>query len=181
MDEAGDHPDIPRDADGVPIFFILPPALRERYVKKLARCEAGWRTTGDPAFAIEAYVLTYLHRQPPALWVTEAACSLATKHRTKGHVTRALNATIRRMRYEAVRDAHGGGPKRGGLKWTAAYRRAAETLEQTRARGKPPTMEAAYKKVKRELRQGRFGRYAVPKMPRGKLGDVLNRKARTIP
>jgi hypothetical protein len=176
MDEINGHSDIPCDADGVPIFFVLPPELRASYDKKLARCEAGWRATGDPAFAIEAYVLTHLHRQPPLLWVTEAACSSAARRRTKGHVTRALNAAIRRMRYEAVRDAHGGGPKRGGLTWSAAYRRAAETWAQTRARGESSTMETAYKKVKRDLKQGRFGRYAIPKMPRKKLGDVLRRE-----
>ena len=176
VDEIDDHPGIPRDADGVPIFFILPPAKRASYDKKLARCEVRWRATGDPAFAIEAYVLTYLHRQPPALWVTEAVCNLGTKSRTKGYVTRAFNAGIRRMRYEAVRDAHGGGPKRGGLTWTAAYDRAAENLAQTPAAAGRDSMEADYKKVKRDLKQGRFDRFGVPKMPRKKLGDVLRRK-----
>jgi len=176
MDEVDGRSGIPCDANGVPIFFVLPPELRASYDKKLARCEAGWRATGDPAFAVEAIVLTHLHRQPPLLWVTEAVCSLATKRRTKGYVTRAFNAGIRRMRYEAVRRAHGGGPKRGGLTLEAAYQRAVENLAPTRAAGKSDSMEGGYKKVKRDLKQGRLGRYAVPKMPRKKLGDVLRRE-----
>jgi hypothetical protein len=167
---------IPHDADGVPIFFVLPPDLRTSYNNKLARCERGWLATEDPAFAIEAFILTHLHRQPPLLWVTEAACSLAARRRTKGHIKRAIEAVIRRMRYEAVRDAHGGGPKRGGLAWDQAYVRAAETLALTRAAAEPSTMEAVYKQVKRDLKQGRGGLYAMPKMPGRKLGDVLGRK-----
>jgi hypothetical protein len=58
MDDVGDHPGIPRDADGVPIFLVLPPELRASYDKKMRRCERGWQTTRDPAFVGEAQILT---------------------------------------------------------------------------------------------------------------------------
>jgi hypothetical protein len=60
----GVDPGIPHDADGVPIFFVLPSDLRARYDRKLARCERGWLATEDPNFAIEAFILTHLHRHP---------------------------------------------------------------------------------------------------------------------
>src|SRR5262249_58456903 len=176
MDEVDGRSGIPCDANGVPIFFVLPPELRASYDKKLARCEAGWRATGDPAFAVEAIVLTHLHRQPPLLWVTEAVCSLATKRRTKGYVTRAFNAGIRRMRYEAVRRAHGGGPKRGGLTLEAAYQRAVENLAPTRAAGQSASLRGGDQKGERELKQSPVGPDGVPPMPRQKLSDRFRRE-----
>jgi hypothetical protein len=172
MDEADDHFGVPRDADGVPVFFVLPAELQASYDKRMARCERGWQATGDPAFVSEAQILVHLHRQPPLLWLSEAICMLAVKRRTKGHVTRAFNAAIRRMRYEAVRDA-----KHEGRTWHEAYEHAADVLASTRAAAELSTMESAYKQVKRDLKQGRFGLYAMPKMSREKLGDVLSRKS----
>jgi hypothetical protein len=173
MGQDNGHSGIPLDADGVPIFFILPPELRAKYEKKLARCEAGWRATSDPLFVREALLLTYLHRQLSLLWPIEPACDLIAGQRTKGDHTRAYNAAIRRMRYEAVRDARGGGPKHGGLSWEKAYKRAAEVLAPTRAAAEPSTMKMHYNEVKSDLKNGRGGLYALPKIPRAKLGDVL--------
>jgi hypothetical protein len=142
----------------------------------MQRCERGWQTTRDPAFVSEAQILACFHRQPLPLWLTEVVCAWAAKRRTKGHVTRAFNAAIRRMRYEAVQRAYGGGPKRGGLPWRKAYARAAEVLAKTRAAGSPDSMKTDYVKVKRDLREGRFGLYAIPKLPRKSgtpSGDTL--------
>src|SRR5262245_18384849 len=96
-DELDLYRHIPRDAAGDPIFFVLPPAMEASYERKLRRCERGWRATGDPAFVIEPQIQTFLHRQPPRLWLTEAAIALITKRRTKAHITRAFSAAIRLM------------------------------------------------------------------------------------
>jgi len=163
MDEVNSHPGIPCDADGIPIFFVLPPSIKARYDEKMRRCEARWRATSDPAFVSEALRLTGWHRQPPASWVVEAACDLITARRTKEHTTRAHNAAVRLRRYEAVRAA-----RAGGLTWEEAYKRAAEDLARVPdVRCKPASMKAAYKTVKRDLRQGHFAaRYGIPKTPR---------------
>ena len=96
------HQAIPKDAHGDPIFFILPDGVRASYERNLAKCEAGWRATGDPGFIRDAQALTHLHRQPPLLWLSEAVIELAAKRRTKGYATRVLRNTIKQMRYEAV-------------------------------------------------------------------------------
>jgi len=159
MDEVNSHPGIPCDADGIPIFFVLPPSIKARYDEKMRRCEARWRATSDPAFVSEALRLTGWHRQPPAPWVVEAACGPIAARRTKKHTTRAYNAAVRLRRYEAVRAA-----RAGGLTWEEAYKCASEVLEQTPARGKWPSMKASYETVTRDLKQGRFAaRYGIPK------------------
>jgi len=53
-----DHPGIPRDANGIPIWLRLPADMRAKYDRKLERCRARWRATRDPAFIIEALILT---------------------------------------------------------------------------------------------------------------------------
>jgi hypothetical protein len=165
---------IARDADGNPIFFVLPPAMEASYGRKLRRCEAGWRATGDPAFVIEAVILSYLHRQPLRLWQTEAMVTLATKRRTKGYATSALKAAIRLLRYQAVlkakrRRARSGRP----TPWDDAYEQAAEVLAGTGAAAKAATMKKAYCDVVDHIKTGRGGLYANPIMPRRKLGDAL--------
>jgi hypothetical protein len=132
-DEADDHPGIPRDADGVPIFLILPPGMEKSYDRKLTRCRAGWQATGDPAFVVEAQILTYTHRQPLLLWLTEAVTTLGTNRRSKDHAKRALEAHVRFTRYDALRTAKG-----HGLRWLideakAAAEAAAKAKKDKRA------------------------------------------------
>jgi hypothetical protein len=164
------HEGVPRDADGVPIWFRLPPDIRAKYGRKLERCRVRWRATHDPAFVVEALILSLLHRQPQELWLTEAACDLALKGRTKGYRTRAYNALKRLMRYRAVRDAK---PNRT---WEEAYDRAAEDLAKTTAKGEPDTMRDDYFKVAKDLREGRGGLYGMPKLPNKRLSDAVGRR-----
>jgi len=151
---------IPRDAAGDPIFLILPDRIRASYDRKLAACEAGWRETADPFAVSEAAILVHLHRQPLPRWLTEAVAMLADDRRGKAHAKRALEAAADSMRYQVVRDLN-----QDGETWEQAYALAADALAQTRARGSEHTMEAAYKRVKRALREGRGGRYFTPKIP----------------
>ncbi|OLB69080.1 MAG: hypothetical protein AUI16_29725 [Alphaproteobacteria bacterium 13_2_20CM_2_64_7] len=106
------HRDIPKDANGDPIFFVMPDGVRASYERKLRQCEIGWLATDDPAFVTEAEILRHLHRQVSPLWLTEANIALNAKRRTKGHAKRAIEAHIRWKRYDAVRTA-----KEHGLRW----------------------------------------------------------------
>jgi hypothetical protein len=171
-DDDDDHAGIPRDANGDPIFLILPPAMQAEYDRKLAACWAGWEATKDPAAPLEALILAHCYRQTTTnhFWLVEAACTLMLKRRTKGYITRHYNATIRWMRYAAVRDA-----ERTGLSWDDAYEDAAQKLANTNARGEARTMRGAYDEVIGDLRAGRGALYFfTPKIPN--LGGARTRK-----
>jgi hypothetical protein len=151
--------EIPRDAAGDPVFLILPDRIRASYDRKLAACEAGWRETGDPASVGEAAILVYSHRQPLPRWLAEAVAMLAINRRGKAHAKRADEAAADSSRYRTVRDV------KAGRTWEAAYGRAAEALAGTYAEGSADAMKRSYQKVKRDLREGRSGRYFTPKIP----------------
>ena len=171
-----DHRGIPRDANGDPIFLILPPGVQASYDRRLAKCEAGWRATGDPAFVKEAMIWVHLHRQPPPLWLSEAICALADNQRAarKSYITRLRSTAIKWMRFEAVRDA----AVRRDVAWDgkdeSAYEDAAQRLAGIPgAAARASTMKADYIEVKADLDAGRGGRYLQPLIARKKLGDVL--------
>ena len=79
------HQGLPRDANGDPIFWILPQDIRVRYDHRMAACEKAWTQTGDPAAVGEAETWAFLHRQP---WLHDAVVQLATNRRTKAHANR---------------------------------------------------------------------------------------------
>ncbi len=82
-DDHRDHRVIPGDADGNPIFLILPAGVQASYDRKMKACEDGWRATGDPWAVAEAHTLTLLHRQVPPAWLDDAVWALAIQRRTK--------------------------------------------------------------------------------------------------
>jgi hypothetical protein len=178
------HYHIPRDANGLPIFFILEPGVRRRYDQRLARCEQGWRATGNPGFVKEAQIWVHLHRQPPPLWLSEAVIALAERRQGKGHTKRATRAAIRLMRYQAMLSA----PPPGRccdlqtgrvVTWPDARADAARRLAKGPARGGVGAVKADYERVKKDLEQGRGGLYLQPLPTFGrKLRDVLNGKHR---
>ena len=154
-----------------------------KYERHLARCEDGWRATGDPGFIREAQIWTHLYRQPPLLWLSEAVIELATKRRTKGYATRVFRNAVKQMRFEAVRAAVQKVMPRATQKakpkaptWDEAYEIAAAQLAGTRAAGKAGTMKAAYVEVNRDRKTGRGGLYLEPLEPRKKLGEALKRE-----
>jgi hypothetical protein len=167
VDYVAKHAHIPRDADGDPIFWILPPGVQASYDRKLAGCEAGWAATGDPLFVAEASTLARLHRQPAPAWLDDAVYRLAGNRRTKGHAKRAAEAAAHLMRYFAVRSA-----RRAGLSWERAWERATEILAGTHAAGEPDTVRRSYIRVSRDTKAGRGVRYHAPKeqKSRGSLG-----------
>jgi hypothetical protein len=99
-----DHHGIPRDADGAPIFLILPPGVLRSYQRKMRPCERGWRERQDPAAVAQAIVHVFLFRQVLPAWLADAVQVLAYSKRTDHDTQRARNAAVRLARFQAVRD-----------------------------------------------------------------------------
>ena len=129
---------------------------QERNERLMRLCQAGWEATHDPAFIVQALMMV-IHSPP---WLFEAVYELATNHRSKGDVTSALERSIRRRRYEAVRDA-----KVAGKSWKAAYAEAAKNLAETPMRGSADAMQHAYADVARDIREGRGDQYITAVWP----------------
>jgi hypothetical protein len=148
------HENIPKDENGVPIFFILPPAERAYYEERLAGFEKAWHATRDPAFYRQANAWNYLHRQPPPRWLYDAGDEIAAERRTKQHDERYLDAMRHLNRYEMVRAFIAAG-------WDEkqAIDKACEELERRGAAASWYTIADSYRKVLRELKVGRFGHY----------------------
>jgi hypothetical protein len=158
-DHGPEYGHIPRDAEGDPVFLILPGALRAKYDRWMADCRAGWLETGDPWAVSSAHTMTVIYRQVSPDWLDEAIYRLADKRRTKAHAKRAREAAVRLMRYMVVRDAH----DVDGLSWDKAYERASDFWASFPvAAAEPDTMKKAYQAVKRDLKAGHNGRYFTP-------------------
>jgi hypothetical protein len=155
---------------------LLEAYRQERYERQMRRCQAGWAATRDPGFIVEAQVLIDFDQRLPPPWLSEAIYDFVTETRaeTKGYAARALNALIRRRRFEAVRDA-----KSAGMTWNMAYAEAAAALVETPARGSADSMKAAYMEVLRDIREGRSDQYITPHPERGEVlkrrGEILRR------
>ena len=157
------HLNIPKDANGDPIFLILPDGIRASYEHRMALCVDAWQATGDPLVVSEAQTWTFTHRQPIPAWLHDAVAQLASSRRSKSHAKRALEAAVHSMRHQAVRDA-----KATGVSSAKAYDRASEVLADMFAAGEPATMKASYERVLSDLRKGRGGRYHTIKSRRRK-------------
>lgn len=152
------HQHIPRDAQGDPVFLILPKGLRARYDEWMGNLEAFWKATEDPIAVSEAHTLTLIYRQVSPLWLDEAIYRLADQRRSKNHPKRVREAVIRSSRYMAVRDA-----KKRGLTWPEAYEAAERSCASNSATaGTWETMRRAYMDVKADLKAGRGGLYFLP-------------------
>jgi len=97
-----------------------------------------------------------LRNEPPPEWACNAVRDLAD---LADVVTNKKILQIGRQltRYVAVREAH----DRDGLTWDEAPRRAAAMLRGTPAEGEPSTMLAAYKEVRKAMRDARVARKAM--------------------
>jgi hypothetical protein len=170
-DDDDDHRGIPRDAEGIPTYLILPPEMRASYDRDMANCEARWLATRDLGWVREAVCHVHLHRQPPPLWLSEAVVELTTEYRAKAHVERIQDSAVRMARYYAVRE---GIAKE--VPWTddKVFEYASERLKGTQAAGGISAVKKAYRSVRDDLKAGRIDRYNdEPKTPQMKLGDAL--------
>ena len=183
MDDLGPeyelHEFIPKDANGDPVFFILPPEIRADYDRKMSTCETGWRETGDPLFAAEAITWVTSFRQVPPPWLDDAVYAVAIKRRTPSQAKAARERAAHVMRYMAVHFAKTRDKKLDGLpiSWEAAYAHAEKVTATSWE-----TCRQSYMSVKRDLEAGRGGLYAMPKMQNRKPPIVgVRRKLRARP
>lgn len=166
-DADDDHPGIPRDANGDPIFLILPDGVRAKYQARMTACEAAWRERGDPLVVSDATSWTHVHRQPIPAWLEQATVELAMARRSDDQAKRHVEAGIHLVRYRTVRDLKVGTPGQNGryippavgMTWPEAYEQAAEMLAGTPAEASAETMKADYAKVRRDLKAGHAGKY----------------------
>jgi hypothetical protein len=158
-----DHHGIPRDAEGAPVFLILPPTLQAQYEEQMRACEAAWRV-GEPLAVAEATTCTHNYRQPIPKWLERAVVELVMRGRSDQQAQRYDKAQIRLMRYMAVRDlkfdiSQGKARRFTNISWEETYERAAESLVQTSAAGSAATMKADYARVLCDLKAGHSGKY----------------------
>jgi hypothetical protein len=170
------HRHVPRDADGVPIFFVLSAEDRAVFDQQMALCEAGWRETREPAFVGEAIMWAQLNRQPLPPWLNEAVHALAVVQRSPAHVKQERDADRHWKRYRLVREAN-----ERGRSWMEAYGDAEDMLKGTDAAGESSTMKSSYVEVKADLQRGRYGRYQQPVLPNEKARQWLGKIARRKP
>ena len=164
-----DHANIPRDAEGNPVFLILPEGVRASYQRRMGACEEAWKNTGDPAAIGEAEAWSFSHRQPHPRWLCDAIMELTVARRAKSQVKRARDNQIHFQRYELVRDAKYIMEKasdgqwrrrdRPGMTWDRAYEIAAKALAGSPAAGDEDTMRGSYKRVCADLKRGHHGLY----------------------
>jgi hypothetical protein len=155
-----DHHDIPRDAEGNPIFLILPAPMRADYEEVMVSCEAAWRA-GETLAVAEAATCVHLYRQPIPKWLEQAIVELAIGGRTKQQAKHYTEAQLQLKRYMAVRNlkldinfTQGTARRVSAISWEAAYEKAAEILAETTAAGSAATMKADYYRVQRDLNAG---------------------------
>jgi hypothetical protein len=149
-----DHENIPKDENGVPVFFILPPSIRAKYERRLSGFERAWNATKDPAFFRQAFALSHLHRQPTPRWLYEAGDAIAAGRRTRRHDEHYLDGQRHLRRYQIVRAF-----RKAGLSLDKALDKACERLGEMGAAAARSTIEDSYDRIRRELQANRFGFY----------------------
>jgi hypothetical protein len=148
------HQFIPRDADGNPVFLILPATWKAKLDEDLDICRAAW-VASEPLAVAEAVTGLRIHRQPPPTWVEEAVIQLATNRRDARQAERYREARRHYLRFQYVQSL-----RADGLPLARAKKRAAELLEKIGAAASASTVLASYKRVKRDFRAGRgLGKY----------------------
>jgi hypothetical protein len=170
------HQGIPRDANGVPIFLILPDDIRTKYERKIAACEKAWMQTKDPLAYIEATTWVWSHRQRMPTWLHDAIVRVGVDLRTPQQAENARDAYMHHQRYRAVMDVLYDTVRTedGRFKLVArrnskgrpiskqkAYEAAAQICECDW-----PAVKRSYKRVKDDLKDGYGGRYHIMKLPR---------------
>jgi hypothetical protein len=155
------HENIPKDANGDPIFLILPPGDRAKYEKRMASLKQAWAATEDPAYFREATTLQFIHRQPTPRWLYEAGDAIAAGRRTRQHDEQYLDGQRHLRRYTTVRAF-----REAGYTEDAALDKAVEELARTGHAAARTTIKDSYDRIRRELQAGRYGRYQPLVQPR---------------
>jgi hypothetical protein len=170
-----DHRGIPRDAEGNPIYLILPNVIRIKYERLITACERAWIQTGDPLAYVEATGWAFAHRQPLPTWVFHAIVKTGAELRTPQQAKTALLRNIHFMRYRAVRDIMYDMARRadGRLQLVARHDSKGRRVSQQKAFEAVAEIDGcewsaikrSYKQVRADLDNGYAGRYHFMKLP----------------
>jgi hypothetical protein len=166
-DSWANHDNIPTDAEGVPIFFILPPSVKARYERDVDKgSKRTWLATGDPgALRKAAYDIKH-HRQPMPDWFFDAIVTILTNMRSSDDVKRAHFAFLHSRRYQVVRDRVAKAADAGvKLSVDEASERASNALKGKL--GSTEDVKRSYYKVKKALNQGLGAAFNMIHIPKG--------------
>jgi hypothetical protein len=169
------HRHIPRDADGDPIFLILPPGVRQSYERRMKRCERGWADRQDPAALAQAAIHAHHHRQPYPTWLVEALVVVAIGSRTSDDAKRERDAAVHLKRYLTIRDylwrvidgrwvrrTANDTPDGEKPTWERARKYASNRLVGMPAAGGTDAMKKSYEWVRKHMKAGRSGVFFTP-------------------
>jgi hypothetical protein len=161
-----EHDHIPKNAEGTPVFFILPDGIKARYERWLGSSKRTWLATGDPGALRKAVFDVKLHRQTMPDWLFDAIVTILTDMRSADDVKRAQSAFLHSQRYQAVRDAVAFDAAAGStLSIDEASARVAKAFK--RELGKAAAVKRSYFKVKKALQQGRGAAFNLIHIPKG--------------
>jgi hypothetical protein len=160
------HRDIPKDANGDPIFLILPDGVRASYERKLENAKRAWLATGDPGALRQAAAHIKFHRQPMPDWVFDALMTFLTGLRGDSDVKRAKNNAVHSQRYQVVRDEKADAEAAPGIEMSVdeASARAAAKFKTL---GSAEDLRRSYFKVRKALKQGLGGAFNTIHIPNG--------------
>jgi hypothetical protein len=157
------HDNVPKDAKGVPVFFILPDGVRASYERKLRSSKRAWLATGDPgALRKAAYDIKY-HRQPEPDWYFDAIVTLLTGMRSDDDVQRAQRNAVHSQRYQIVRDILADNAADPEMSVDDACEHAANRFA---AYGSWQDFKRSYYKVKKALKQGYGAAFNIIHVPK---------------
>jgi hypothetical protein len=137
------HENIPKDANGDPIFLILPLGIRVRYEERMAGLKQAWAATKDPAYFREAFTWSFLYRQPTPRWLYEAGDAIAAGRRTKQHDEKYLDGQRHLVRYTTVRAY-----REESCTEDEAFDKACAELEQMGQAASRYTIKDSYDRIK---------------------------------
>jgi hypothetical protein len=158
------HDNIPKDANGDPIFLILPDGVRASYERKLKSAKDAWLATGDLGAIRQAAVYIKSYRQPQPDWYFDAIMTLTTNLRSDKDVQRAENNAVHSQRYQIVRDIMKDAAAGTELSVEDACERAANRFK---ALGSWLDFKRSYYKVRGALKQGLGAAFNTIHIPRG--------------
>jgi hypothetical protein len=160
------HRGIPHDANGDPIFLILPGDVRANYERRLGDAKAAWLVTGDTGALRKAAFDTKHFRQPQPDWYVDAIVTILTNMRGASDVRRAKNNEVHAQRYQVVRDTKADAETATGIEISVdeACERAANKFKTL---GSTEDLRHSYFKVQKALKGDLGGAFNTIHVPRG--------------
>jgi hypothetical protein len=164
-DRDAPHRDIPKDANGDPVFLILPAGVKADYERRDRNNKETWLATGNPG-ALRKAALDIKHfRQPQPDWYVDAIVTILTNMISDRDVQRAKNNAMHSRRYQIVRDIKADADAAGAeISIDEASERAADRFKTL---GSFADMRQSYFKVQRALKKGLGGAFSTIHIPRG--------------